>query len=120
MAIGFARFWVRDVNFNAGQANGFERIEKRKRCVRVGASVQQNAIEGAAGRANAIDQSAFMIRLKGVDIDAKFASSQNKLRVNVLKRNFAVNCRFARAEKLKVRPRKHENFMLCRQVRVPP
>lgn len=73
------------------------------------AGVEEEPLEGPAGRADAIEEGALVIRLERGDRRAELAPPLRQPLVDAVQRLFAVDLGLAGPEQLQVRPRKDEN-----------
>jgi len=100
---GFASVHVRHVNFDEWNRDGAQRIANRETAVRIGAGVDDDAVDFAAQRVYDIDQLAFSAVLRKPYLSTELARNRRQRSLDVRERLPAVKLRFTRAEEIQVR-----------------
>jgi hypothetical protein len=90
--------------FDARKGYRFNRIKKRKRCVRERSRVDEHSVERPSRSSDFVEERAFVIGLKSLDRGTKLRSPGGKARVDFCECRGAVDFRFPGAQELEIRP----------------
>src|SRR5439155_14872629 len=99
----FPRVDVGDVDLDERQSDAGERVVQRQARVRVRASVHERAVDATAHGVYQLDQLAFAVALRELDLDAQLTRHLSQSPLDVLECFVAVELRLARTEQIEIR-----------------
>ena len=101
---------VREVHFDAGDADRQNDVADGDAGVGIGGRVDNQDRDLTASRLNTINQEAFAIGLEGLKFESEFGSEIVEIAIDIGEGRAAVNFRFTLAQQIEIRPVDHENL----------
>ena len=101
------------MHLDHGQTDCGERIADSERSVRVGGGIDDDAVAGAEALLDLIDDLAFEIALKKLDLVAALIGDRLHLLMDILHLHNPVNSGLAHTEHIDIRSLNHHNFHFC-------